>query len=297
MIAIPLNNLVRKHWGGLSNPVLSFLLIGFCVFAVWFLLERLIEFAIRLQAGMDESLTVILGLLLLCAFGLPATIWWWVGSWRAASKRQSTRVLKILSFGIKFTIVVLALMYAAILWRAILPELTSAILDLAGDPSQGPRGVTVQDGRLRIYGFLDWSVAREFDREVNTHKRIRIVEFASRGGRIGPALKIGDIIKENKFDTVVKESCYSACIFPFLSGEQRVVIAPTAKLGFHSATFLQSGLVIGGNRLPISILSNLGVPGWFVKRAFSSRSVWYPSYNELLSAHVVTSVVTTVPHH
>src|SRR5207247_8750334 len=60
----------------------------------------------------------------------------------------------------------------------------------------------------------------------------RILRLNSRGGRIGEAYKLRDIIGPRGMTTYTSSGCYSACTDVFLAGKERVV-HQDARLGFH----------------------------------------------------------------
>jgi hypothetical protein len=88
-----------------------------------------------------------------------------------------------------------------------------------------------------------------------------IVALASPGGNVLAAIKIGKIVRNSRFTTVVPEkmTCASACALVWLAGVRRYVWG-NARIGFHGAfnpaTMQQSG---PGNAIVGAYLSELGI--------------------------------------
>jgi len=85
------------------------------------------------------------------------------------------------------------------------------------------------------------------------------VALRSNGGRLLPAIKIGETIKTRGYNTYVPEYCASACTLIWLAGRQRYM-APTALIGLHAAYDAGSGVVSGSaNALVGAYLSKIGL--------------------------------------
>jgi hypothetical protein len=67
------------------------------------------------------------------------------------------------------------------------------------------------------------------------------VSFSSEGGSLVAGIRIGTLIREKKFNTVIPDgaSCASACALAWLGGERRFV-GQDASVGFHAAYVLRS---------------------------------------------------------
>jgi hypothetical protein len=102
--------------------------------------------------------------------------------------------------------------------------------------SQGDIRVLALDGKFEPRDdkrFLDFIIG--FERAV--------IVLNSPGGRLEPAIEIGSTIRKRKFATLVHDgaSCASACALVWLAGVSRAM-GQSAKLGFHSAHTIKSGL-------------------------------------------------------
>lgn len=85
--------------------------------------------------------------------------------------------------------------------------------------------------------------------------------LASRGGNLFAAVRIGEVIREKRFTTVVpdKETCASACALIWLAGAKRYAWN-TARIGFHGA-FDKNTLQLSGpgNAVVGAYLNKLGL--------------------------------------
>jgi hypothetical protein len=90
-----------------------------------------------------------------------------------------------------------------------------------------------------------------------------VVAFHSDGGNLVAGIRIGGIIREKKFTTVVPDgaSCASACALAWLGGARRLV-GQDASVGFHSAYILKSYGPVessSGNAILGAYLNQLGL--------------------------------------
>ncbi|MBL0116023.1 MAG: hypothetical protein IPP45_11860 [Sphingomonadales bacterium] len=105
------------------------------------------------------------------------------------------------------------------------------------------------------------------------------------------AQKIAEIVDRKGLNTYVEGQCESACTLILLAGRDRAT-TPNARIGFHQPDF--PGLDAEGKRAIIDanrvIYLKAGVSDTFIDRAMSAspKSMWYPSYDEMVAANVVT---------
>lgn len=128
-----------------------------------------------------------------------------------------------------------------------------ALFALSACASTAPSGVFVSDrakpvgGSLYIEptndnGFiliLDGKITAEtsyaFQRMVQIADVNALVITQSVGGDLFAAHQMGDVVSQNRIDTVVLALCYSACVDVFIAGNDRVM-TPVSTLGLHSAS-------------------------------------------------------------
>jgi len=86
-----------------------------------------------------------------------------------------------------------------------------------------------------------------------------VVVLKGNGGRLLPAIKIGEMIRTKGYTTYVYEYCASACTLIWLAGLQRYM-TPTAMIGLHAAYDTGSGVASGSaNALVGAYLNKIGL--------------------------------------
>lgn len=110
---------------------------------------------------------------------------------------------------------------------------------------------------------------------------------------MGPATDVAQLIKARGLDTFVASECSSICTEIFVAGRHRTLLRG-ARLGFHSASLgLAPPFVVWFiDQAMINRYTADGIDRGFMDRAVkvSPKSIWYPSVDQLLAAHVITSV-------
>jgi hypothetical protein len=147
--------------------------------------------------------------------------------------------------------------------------------------------LTADGSGLAFNGDVTYGVADRLKRELGLHPTVRRLILSSGGGLTSEAVAAADIIADAKLDTVVEQSCASACVLLFLAGTQRTVIAP-GKLGFHAFVALNP---VGDNGIIGSCgeYARSGVTMDFCRKvdAVVPPAMWYPTQEELVAAHVI----------
>ena len=89
-----------------------------------------------------------------------------------------------------------------------------------------------------------------------------VVFLSSPGGKLSPALQIGEYVRSKRWATFALDMCNSACGMIWLAGTPRVM-RPYAKIGFHTVTI--NGQESGqGNALAGAFMSELGLNYKFI---------------------------------
>jgi hypothetical protein len=143
-----------------------------------------------------------------------------------------------------------------------------ALAALVGEPAHVPvRAAEIaglyRNGQttIRISGDIAEGDFERFQKQLDSAPADR-VRLDSRGGMIGEALAIGQLLREKKLTTIVGdgEECDSACAIIWLSGTRRV-IEGKGKVGFHAVYESLEGPQISpsGNALVGAHLSRLGL--------------------------------------
>jgi hypothetical protein len=85
-----------------------------------------------------------------------------------------------------------------------------------------------------------------------------LVLLRSGGGKMAPAIRIGEMIRAKGYNTIVKDYCMSACALIWLAGSKRLM-TPSARIGLHQA-YSVAGQADGmGNAILGSYLTRLGL--------------------------------------
>ncbi|MDQ4087370.1 MAG: hypothetical protein M3177_05080 [Pseudomonadota bacterium] len=109
----------------------------------------------------------------------------------------------------------------------------------------------------------------------------------STGGLVDEADQIASVVRSRRLTTYVEVVCSSACTLILIAGTDRAA-TPNAQIGFHRPT------LDGKDEGPDSPAQNLyraaGIGPRFTDRVFATpaASMWYPSFEEMLTANVLT---------
>jgi hypothetical protein len=160
---------------------------------------------------------------------------------------------------------------------------------ITGDKDTPPYTI-VADSRGEIIDFrggLRAGAECEFKRQLESSTRIRMLGIESDGGRLSEGMRIGRMVRNRGLHTMVLTHCESAGTFIFISGRERIV-APKARIGFHRP----SGVVprSDGYEEVRQFMKEAGISEEFIDRVLSTSpdDMWYPTYEEMRQAGVVT---------
>jgi hypothetical protein len=282
-----------RHWRGDLPLPISFWALGTLSKLVIVTLQSAIECALRVfsefylilacQLLQDSAIAIIL-------------VWWCVGTWRSANQRSRQKRSswsKIAKGAVAFVFLVNT--YSII--SRTKSEIFEVVQIAADDPEWGDRGVRVirHGTGIEIYGGISRSVSSDFAHAVSVSPGISFVELSGPGGRGFFAEKIADDIKAKRLDTLVSKKCASACAVVFLAGRHRFM-AKSAQLGFHSATSIGEKDA-STNKLIREQMAAQGIAPSFIEKVFStpSNAMWYPTFDELVEAGVVTDLAPDTP--
>ena len=146
------------------------------------------------------------------------------------------------------------------------------------------------DGAGLVFdGHVTYGVADQLNRELRLHPAVRRLILNSGGGLTDEATAAAAIIGKAQLDTVVENSCESACVLMFLAGTQRTLVPP-GKLGFHRFVALN----------PLAAMSDIASCGEYARyglsRGFCGKvdtyippAMWYPTQEDLVAAHVISA--------
>ncbi len=147
---------------------------------------------------------------------------------------------------------------------------------------------------VEVAGGLSFGTADALKTVLDATPTVRLVQLNNTGGWIDEGDKVGQLVDARKLATYTARECDSACLIVFMAGEERY-IGSSGKLGFHEASIAGIGGEVAkdGTQTIREALARKGVPETFITRALSTpaSSIWYPTTQELLDAHVITAVV------
>ena len=222
-----------------------------------------------------------------------AAIWQLVGTWRASAKTKAPQrwwITRWMARGLAALVCIGGLLMLG----AIPKGMSSLYLEATDEDWIGQNGysVTVEDENLVISGYLAWGVLDAVSREFSANPGIQMFVLNSPGGHVGVGTRLYDMIKSRGHDTYTTEQCASACIMPYLAGNNRY-LQKGAKLGFHAVGGDGGNSIAAGTAKVLSIFRTANVSDAFIERMLATpfESAWYPSPKELTEANVVTELV------
>lgn len=90
------------------------------------------------------------------------------------------------------------------------------------------------DGRtLMILGDIEQGFADKVIAALKANPSVEAVSLGSGGGYVLEAMRAGQYLRNKGYDTVLWNSCYSACPLVFMAGNLREIWSPYPDLGFH----------------------------------------------------------------
>jgi hypothetical protein len=242
--------------------------------------------------GTDGSLRVGKQLMLVSAAEVLPCLLFLAGSLialrtlgEAASRRPwSSRIAQALIMLILIPIAVAMARSNGLLAGAKLQSSLAVVLGTAYSYRLTPDG-----SGLVFNGNVTYGVADQLKRELGLQPAVRRLILNSGGGLTDEASATAAIIGDAQLDTVVENSCESACILMFLAGAHRILVPP-GKLGFHRFVTLNP-LAASGGIASCGEYAQYGVSKEFCKKIDTvvPPAMWYPTQEELVAAHVISA--------
>jgi len=168
-------------------------------------------------------------------------------------------------------------------------DLSEGIRLVAGRPWQ-----VVEDHHLlRITGEIVPGIGDAVESVLDKNPEIRVVVLNSSGGDMDEGYSVAKAIQSHHLSTAVSHECASACGIAFVAGLERILI-PGTRLGFHACRE-RVWYDECNYRQYRKFMADKGIDQGFVQKALAvpAASMWYPTVEELMAAHVVTR--TTKP--
>jgi hypothetical protein len=167
------------------------------------------------------------------------------------------------------------------------------------------------------YAGIEYADARELRQILRDNPEITTLELNSDGGVTPAALEMAVAVTDYDLDTVVTDSCESACTLVFLAGENRT-LARGARLGFHSGSWSRDNMKdyyeetressgwldefafaswtyeegMRDFNKTLEFMVSRGVDIQFIIRAayVNFYDIWYPTRDELVKFGIIHSV-------
>ena len=285
-------NFIVRHWRGHLSLSRSWFLVGGVISTILFLV---LSAGLAMFSTTSDSLqAVAAATLLFFLLFVAVRTWAVVGIWRSAGNHKARGGTSLWA-NIARVLLVLGVLGSAVQARNYwLMTSEYGKLALGRDALGKPASMTVSaDGRiLLIDGALasgSWQVFRSL---IDQHPAVKAVHLNSIGGRIFDADKIAGLIRTRRLDTQVVDRCVSACTIILIAGHERMANR-LANIGFHQPDFpgtdgaMRAGMIAGNSEL----YREAGIAQPFIDRVMATppANVWYPNYDELMQAGVLTS--------
>jgi hypothetical protein len=281
-------NFIARNWRGELPLWVSYWIFGWLDRMAFLLLAGVVAVWLAPGTGFGPWTLFVVTVTLWMAIAL-ISCWQLVGVWRSANRVRETSSWAGLA---KLSVVAASLLTIRTLAFSAVPQTNEvmriAFLDDPDIPAYSMR--IMRDGtELEISGGFKFGLSDDFVRIARAVPRLRVVHLDSVGGRLAEGQRLYSAIRERGLVTYVSHQCLSACTVAFAGGRERFM-APTARLGFHAATF--PGVRADGTRDERNALTSAGFDKAFVARAVStsSKGMWFPTTEELLRAHAITAV-------
>jgi hypothetical protein len=290
---LPQSNFLLRFWRGEVSLALSFWGVAPVVIALAFALPEGVGWIVRRQEF--NPFNILTAIVAIWAIVVLAQLFLTVGIWRAARSYRAQRMLRgrrgVWGWTAQAVLVVAGLNLARVLTQAAAPELgEGARMAFLDDPALPPYSMRLmRDGtEAEISGGLKFGVARDAEALFATAPRLQVVHLNSTGGRVGEAMKLAQLVRTRELSTYTAVSCVSACTVVFTAGRQRYLRAG-GRLGFHRGIFAGTE----NSEEMRKLLLAAGVDAAFAERAMAqpASSIWYPTEQELIAGHVITSMV------
>ena len=278
---------IGRHWRGELHLLVALLASG----ALVWLVVQAIELAARWLPMTERPL---LGAALWIAevvVLVAGALWWGVGVLRSAIGHGAAGGSTLVSLAAALTGLGAFVWVGAFWWqsaRHVAPDVWAVLTGTAA-----PAAVRVESGGQQVVvdGVLEFGSTRALRAALDAHPGASVVRLESRGGRVAEGLALGALIASRNLDTLVRGECSSACVTAFAGGRQRL-IAPTARLGLHSAggPGASAAGVAAANRDSDAFMAARGVDLRVLEKgsAVANADIWFPEPLVLLASNLVT---------
>jgi hypothetical protein len=286
-------NFLAIHWRGGFSLARAYWINHWLLLLLWTqVTNALVASGVTQGFGMRTSGLWSLSVFL---FGIILSLWSAVGAWRSA-ERHAFRGGRPLWGRVVMGVLALELLLLVAVGIVQTPILDQSVMLALGRDTMPAAELRIvnRETEVEISGGLSFGTAERLEAILDATPTIRSVRLDSTGGWIAEGAKLADLIEGRRLATRTSSKCDSACLLVFMAGESRF-LGPNANLGFHEASVAGVGgrLANKGTQTLREALKRRGVPEAFIRDALSTpaSSIWYPTTEELIAAHVITAVV------
>lgn len=150
-----------------------------------------------------------------------------------------------------------------------------------------------ENKKLIISGYMAFGLASNVDSILDKNSEIKSIVLNSDGGRIWEGENLYDVLKRREIKiTTTETGCASACVIPFMAGEDRYINNEKRLLGFHSSSspYYTSTSVEADNRRIKVFLTSLGISSDFTNKALNTppAEMWYPTTELLFKEGIIS---------
>jgi hypothetical protein len=284
----------RKHWRGEYSLTRSFWLN---LILISLLFPLIVQITQSTTAGRVPTRVAAANGLVATALQIVCPIWGAVGTIRSGARYSAGGGSKVWFHltGVLCVLLMLDTAWFAIYSRtALLENVHMAFTGKYGPPASI---AIINDGTaLRITGELEEGTATAVMEAIDSSPGVTSVVLDSKGGMFGEARRIAGLIADHRLNTYVQHQCSSACTLAFLAGATRCM-SPSARIGFHAGREMGSTLKMRRQQANAQgeLYARAGLPDSFIDgmMATASTSIWYPTYDELVGARVLTPDCTS----
>jgi len=283
-------NYFVRHWRGELSLAVSFWINGMLAYSFVFVAAEC-EVALMKEADLR---TIAAASILRFAFFLLATFWLVIGIWRSASKHVGRGGRQVWAGLAKLAVALRVLSLIVFATNYTVPQMVVFWSIVTGDTGIAAYEIRVLPGgnEVEFRGGLRTGAATALEQTLNAAPQVKVLHVNSIGGRAGEAKNMARLVKQRGLITYTSEQCLSAATLVFIAGKERVVEAK-AKLGFHSGSFpgMTARQLKAANKADREMMRTAGISDEFINRVLAtpSHDMWYPSFEEMLQAGVVTS--------
>lgn len=276
-----------RHWRGELELTQSFW-VNYAIFYVFIASTGL---GLLQSIGFTSFRTLVMVLVAWAFVQMAAFVWMAVGSWRAAEnwiRRTGRRVWAWAARG------VLILHCGLFLYFMVPNIITYVPIAASFDPFNKFRITRTGSNLVLVQGLIGANLPGELSDVLEASPEVDWIRLESVGGRLGPARQLGIRIIDLGLKVMVWDECSSACFLAFMAADVRA-ISPKTRIGLHAYLMPRGIGFLADSEMDFDrqFLTKRGVSRAFLDKAFSTPpdDMWYPSFDELVEAGVVTHVM------